>query len=109
MNFYDIKSQVQQAESYAFGQNQSPYAQNQGAQAQSAYAQNQLGQTQSAAAQAMGGLSQAPGGFGQWQNPYMNYYQNQGIGMPIGGPVAAAPMMEGRRFYGGYGELKNKQ
>lgn len=50
----------------------------------------------------MPGLSQGPGGFGQWQNPFVNYYQNQA-------PMGGAPMMQesGRRFFGGvgYGEF----
>lgn len=89
------------SEPYAFGQNQ-------GAQAQSAYAQSQGAQVQSAlAGQTMPGMAQT-GGIGQWQNPYVNYYQNQGMAAPMGGaPMGAAmggPMMqEGRRFLGGYG------
>jgi hypothetical protein len=101
----NAQSQVQQADSYSYGQNPgSGYGQNPGIAAAGVGFPNPqvpspvgLGAVGMGAvgmgAQNMGGLAQGPG-FGQFQNPYM------------GNPMFQGPGMDHRRFIGGYGMRK---
>jgi hypothetical protein len=99
----NAQSQVQQADSFAYGQNQGGFGQNQGAfgQNQGAFGQNQgagvIGGGLQNPQVPMGGVGLAQGpGFGQFQNPYMN-------NNPM---LAPGFVQDQRRFMGGYGMRK---